>query len=113
MAIASISQAPKKLTLFKVNFGSLRGLVLWPDSHGGAFMRHGPGGPTLGRLSMDRVKTGVVGLDTMLNGGLLPARPYVGSGPTGGGKTNLAPPFPPEGLRQQGPCPLVTLDQPP
>ncbi len=28
----------------------------------------------LGRLSMDRVKTGVAGLDTMLNGGLLPAR---------------------------------------
>jgi len=35
------------------------------------------------QASMDRVKTGVVGLDTMLNGGLLPARPYVISGPTG------------------------------
>src|SRR5881296_2328275 len=76
-------------------------------------MRHGPGGPTLGRLSMDRVKTGVVGLDTMLNGGLLPARPYVISGPTGSGKTILALHFLLEGLRQQEPCLLVTLDEPP
>src|SRR5213594_507718 len=76
-------------------------------------MRHGPGGPTLGRLSMDRVKTGVVGLDTMLNGGLLPARPYVISGPTGSGKTILALHFLLEGLRQQEACLLVTLDEPP
>src|SRR2546428_13770997 len=68
MAIASISQTPKKLTLFKVNFGSLRGLVLWPDSHDGAFMRHGPGVPALGRLSMDPVKRRVVGLAAMLTG---------------------------------------------
>src|SRR5213080_4127018 len=113
MAIASISHTPKELTLFKVNFGSLLGLVLWPDSHDGAFMHHGPGGPALGRLSMDRVKTGVVGLDTMLNGGLLPARPYVISGPTGSGKTILALHFLLEGLRQQEPCLLVTLDEPP
>src|SRR6266581_4877750 len=67
----------------------------------------------LGRLSMDRVKTGVAGLDTMLNGGLLPARPYVISGPTGSGKTILALHFLLEGLRQQEPCLLVTLDEPP
>src|SRR3989442_386157 len=66
----------------------------------------------LGRLSMDRVKTGVVGLDTMLNGGLLPARPYVISGPTGSGKTILALHFLLEGLRQQEPSLLVTLDEP-
>src|SRR6058998_3223685 len=76
-------------------------------------MHHGPGGPALGRLSMDRVKTGVVGLDTMLNGGLLPARPYVISGPTGSGKTILALHFLLDGLRQQEPCLLVTLDEPP
>src|SRR5437899_12899640 len=67
----------------------------------------------LGRLSMDRVKTGVAGLDTMLNGGLLPARPYVVSGPTGSGKTILAVQFLLDGLRQQEPCLLVTLDEPP
>src|SRR5256885_16375766 len=75
-------------------------------------MRHGPGGPTLGRLSMDHVKTCIVGLDTMMNGGLLPARPYVVSGPTGSGKTILALHFLLEGLRQQDPCLLVTLDEP-
>src|SRR5437879_2807998 len=67
----------------------------------------------LGRLSMDRGKPGVVGLGTMLNGGLLPARPYVISGPTGSGKTILALHFLLEGLRQQEPCLLVTLDEPP
>src|SRR3989442_6839082 len=67
----------------------------------------------LGRLSMDRVKTGVAGLDTMLNGGLLPARPYVISGPTGSGKTILSAHFLLEGLGQHEPCLLVTLDEPP
>ncbi len=62
---------------------------------------------------MDRVKTGVAGLDTMLNGGLLPARPYVVSGPTGSGKTILSATFLLEGLRQQEACLLVTLDEPP
>ncbi len=62
---------------------------------------------------MDRVKTGVAGLDTMLSGGLLPARPYVVSGPTGGGKTILSAHFLLEGLHAQEPCLLVTLDEPP
>src|SRR5256886_6050326 len=76
-------------------------------------MHHGPGGPALGRLSMDRVKTGVVGLDTMLNCGLLPSRPYVISGPSGSGKTILALHSLTVCLRQQEPCLLVTLDDPP
>src|SRR2546430_5801452 len=83
------------------------------DSQVATFIVDGPGGPTLGRLSMDRVKTGIIGLDTMLNGGFLPARPYLVSRPTGSGKTVLAAHFLLEGLRQQEPCLLVTLDQPP
>lgn len=62
---------------------------------------------------MDRVKTGIAGLDTMLNGGFLPARPYVVSGPTGSGKTVLGAQFLLEGLRLQESCLLVTLDEPP
>lgn len=65
------------------------------------------------RLIMDRVKTGVEGLDTMLRGGLLPARPYVISGPTGSGKTILATHFLLEGLKRGEPCLLVSLDEPP
>ena len=62
---------------------------------------------------MERVKTGVDGLDAMLNGGLLPARPYIISGPTGSGKTILAMQFLLEGLTRREPCLLVTLDEPP
>src|SRR5947207_11411069 len=83
------------------------------DSQVATFIVDGPGGPTLGRLSMDRVKTGIVGLDTMLNGGFLPTRPYVVSGPTGSRTTVLAAHFLLEGLRLQEPCLLVALDEPP
>ncbi len=62
---------------------------------------------------MERVKTGVDGLDTMLNGGLLPSRPYIISGPTGSGKTILATQFLLDGLKRNEPCLLVTLDEPP
>src|SRR6266849_4319896 len=113
-AIATISQVLRKLTFFKVNAGlspgtKSYGLILRTEllCVMGRVVR------ALGRLSMDRVKTGVAGLDTILNGGLLPARPYVVSGPTGGGKTILAVHFLLEGLRQQEPCLLVTLDEPP
>lgn len=62
---------------------------------------------------MERVKTGVDGLDVMLNGGLLPSRPYIVSGPTGSGKTILATQFLLDGLKRSEPCLLVTLDEPP
>jgi KaiC/GvpD/RAD55 family RecA-like ATPase len=61
----------------------------------------------------DRVSTGVEGLDAMLHGGLIPARPYVVSGPTGSGKTILATHFLLDGLRAGEPCLLVTMDEPP
>jgi len=62
---------------------------------------------------MERVKTGVDGLDAMLSGGLVPARPYIISGPTGSGKTILATQFLFDGLKRNEPCLLVTLDEPP
>lgn len=62
---------------------------------------------------MDRISTGVSGLDAMLGGGLIPARPYVVSGPTGSGKTILAMHFIREGLAEGEPGLMVTLDEPP
>src|SRR5438876_1234932 len=62
---------------------------------------------------MDRISTGVAGLDTMLGGGLIPRRPYVVSGPTGSGKTILAMHFLAEGLGRGEAGLMVTLDEPP
>src|SRR5881409_4325023 len=62
---------------------------------------------------MDRISTGVAGLDTMLGGGLIPRRPYVVSGPTGSGKTILAMHFLAEGLSRGESGLMVTLDEPP
>jgi KaiC/GvpD/RAD55 family RecA-like ATPase len=62
---------------------------------------------------MDRVTTGVAGLDTMLGGGLVAGRPYVVSGPTGSGKTILAMHFLASGLAQGESGLMVTLDEPP
>src|SRR5256712_1017482 len=70
-------------------------------------------GPRLGRKPMDRVSPGVAGLDAMLGGGLIPARPYVVSGPTGAGKTILAMQFLAAGLAHGEPGLMVTLDEPP
>jgi KaiC/GvpD/RAD55 family RecA-like ATPase len=62
---------------------------------------------------MDRVSTGVAGLDKMLRGGLIPRRPYVISGASGTGKTILAMQFIVEGLKQGEACMWVSLDEPP
>jgi KaiC/GvpD/RAD55 family RecA-like ATPase len=62
---------------------------------------------------MERISTGVEGLDRMLHGGLLPKRPYVVSGPSGSGKTTLAMHFLLEGIRRAEPVLLVALDEPP
>jgi len=62
---------------------------------------------------MDRVSTGVPGIDAMLGGGLIPARPYVVSGPTGSGKTILAMHFLAAGLAHGEAGLMVTLDEPP
>jgi KaiC/GvpD/RAD55 family RecA-like ATPase len=61
----------------------------------------------------DRAKTGIEGLDEMLEGGLLVARPYVVSGTTGTGKTTLAMHFLREGAMNGERVLYVAVDEPP
>ncbi len=61
----------------------------------------------------EKVKTGIAGLDEMLEGGLLASRPYVVSGIPGTGKTTLALQFLSEGARNGEQVLYVALDEPP
>lgn len=61
----------------------------------------------------EKVKTGVPGLDEMLDGGLIPARTYVVSGASGTGKTTLALQFLAEGTKRGERVMYVALDEPP
>ncbi|MCI4365818.1 MAG: hypothetical protein L3K10_07175, partial [Thermoplasmata archaeon] len=60
-----------------------------------------------------RVSTGNVGVDAMLNGGLIARRPYLIVGPAGTGKTTLALQFLCAGIRRGERALLVTLEEPP
>jgi KaiC/GvpD/RAD55 family RecA-like ATPase len=60
-----------------------------------------------------RASTGILGMDEMLNGGLIPGRPYVISGTTGAGKTTLSVQFLQQGVRQAERALLVAVDEPP
>ena len=62
---------------------------------------------------MERVSTGVDGLDKMLHGGLVPGRPYIVRGLAGTGKSILCTHFLMDGLRKGEQCMLVALDEPP
>jgi KaiC/GvpD/RAD55 family RecA-like ATPase len=64
-------------------------------------------------MTKEKVKTGVPGLDEMLDGGLIPARTYVVSGASGTGKTTLAMHFLMEGTRGGERVMYVALDEPP
>jgi KaiC/GvpD/RAD55 family RecA-like ATPase len=64
-------------------------------------------------MSKEKVKTGVPGLDDMLDGGLIPARTYVVSGASGTGKTTLALQFLMEGANRGERVMYVALDEPP
>lgn len=61
----------------------------------------------------DRARTGIEGLDEMLEGGLLTGRPYVVSGTTGTGKTTLAMHFLREGAANGERVLYVAVDEPP
>ncbi len=60
-----------------------------------------------------RVKTGIDGLDDMLDGGLLTGRPYIVSGPSGTGKTTVAMHFLMEGASNGERVLYVAIDEPP
>ena len=61
----------------------------------------------------DRVSTGVMGIDKMLDGGLIPGRPYVVSGTSGSGKTTFSIQFLQQGVKKGEKALLVAVDEPP
>ncbi len=60
-----------------------------------------------------RVPFGIPAIDEMLEGGLMPHRPYLIVGPSGTGKTTLALQFLREGIRRGEPGLYVTVEDPP
>ncbi len=60
-----------------------------------------------------RVPFGIPEIDEMLEGGLVPHRPYLIVGPSGTGKTTLALQFLCEGIRRGEPGLYVTIEDPP
>jgi KaiC/GvpD/RAD55 family RecA-like ATPase len=63
--------------------------------------------------STPRVSMGIQGIDRMLDGGLVPGRPYLVTGGPGTGKTLLGLAFLAEGLRRGENVLLVAVDEPP
>lgn len=61
----------------------------------------------------DKVQTGIHGIDNMLDGGLIPGRPYVVSGTSGTGKTAVAMRFLLEGASAGEQVLFVAIDEPP
>jgi KaiC/GvpD/RAD55 family RecA-like ATPase len=61
----------------------------------------------------EKVKTGIPGIDNMLEGGLIPGRPYVVSGTSGTGKTAVAMRFLLEGASAGEQVLYVAMDEPP
>ncbi|MFQ5837218.1 MAG: RAD55 family ATPase [Thermoplasmata archaeon] len=62
---------------------------------------------------VDKVTTGIEGVDRMLKGGLIPKRPYIVSGPLGSGKTTLCMQFLLQGLKEGQRVLFVALEEPP
>jgi len=59
--------------------------------------------------SLDRIPTGVKGLDELIGGGFLPGRVYLVVGPPGSGKTTLGIQFLVEGAKNDEKCLFVTM----
>lgn len=62
--------------------------------------------------ALNKLATGIEGIDKMLSGGLFPERPYIVSGPSGSGKTTLSMQFLIEGLRKGERVLFVALEEP-
>jgi len=63
--------------------------------------------------ALHRMSTGVEGMDQMLDGGLIPGRPYVVAGSYGSGKTTFCVQFLQQGVRQGERALFVSIDEPP
>lgn len=61
----------------------------------------------------EKAKTGIPGIDNMLEGGLIPGRPYVVSGTAGTGKTAVSIRFLLEGVMAGEQVLYVAIDEPP
>jgi len=59
------------------------------------------------------MSTGIEGMDQMLDGGLIPGRPYVVAGSYGSGKTTFCVQFLQQGVRQGERALFVSIDEPP
>jgi KaiC/GvpD/RAD55 family RecA-like ATPase len=64
------------------------------------------------KVKLNKIKTGISGLDTMLNNGLIEGRPYVVSGGPGAGKTILGFQFLMEGKKHDQTGIYLTLSEP-
>ena len=64
-------------------------------------------------MNVNKIGTGIRGLDKMLNGGLVPGRAYIVSGPPGSGKTILGSQFLVDGVEGGERVLFVALEEPP
>jgi len=64
-------------------------------------------------LMMNKLGTGIRGLDKMLHGGLVPGRAYIVSGPPGAGKTILSSQFLVDGVEGGEKVLFVAVEEPP
>lgn len=58
-----------------------------------------------------RISSGVLGFDELVDGGILPARLYVVSGPPGSGKTTFCTHFITQGVKEGDTCLYVTMHE--